>query len=130
MIVGLDLATTSGIALYDDDEVKVTTYKGTPIELLTKIESYLKPGSLCVIEEHKHFRNAKTTRSLLERNGFIFWSLVAKGYEVQKLFPGKGRLQLIKAYHDRYKLTKDEVDAIALINFHLQVFEPLKVSKL
>lgn len=37
-----------------------------------------------VIERLHHFRNAKTTRSLLERYGYLFYGLAERGYQVQE----------------------------------------------
>lgn len=119
MIVGLDIATSSGIALYDGEKICVTTFKGTPVELVDYIESIIPQNSTVIIERHVHFLNANTTRSLLERLGYVKYSLIKNGHAVSDLFPGKGRKQLIEAYKS-VGYTKDELDAIILINAHLK----------
>lgn len=124
MIVGLDIAKTSGIAILDKNGlVSVFKFTGDPIELLGYIKSKIESNSTVIIERHVHFRNAKTTRSLISRLGFIEWSLRSENHVVSDIFPGKGRKVLIE-YYQSLGFTKDEYDAIILIHFHLSIFEP------
>ena len=124
MIIGLDLATRSGIAVLDGETITVSTHKGTPIELLSKIESIIRGERVekVIIERHVHFLNAKTTRSLIGRIGYIEWSLRKNGHDVIDLFPKK-RKELIASY-SALGYDKDEYDAIILINEWLARSEP------
>jgi len=120
MIVGLDIATSSGIATLDENNiVTVWTHKGDPIELLECIKAKINPWSTVIVEKHVHFRNAKTVRSLISRLGFIEWSLRSEGHLVVDIFPGKGRKALIEKYQLQ-GFTKDEYDAIILIHCYLK----------
>ena len=127
-ILALDLAKNrSGLALYEDGIISTWNVgKNTPISLLDHIKETLQPGDVVIVEEHVHFRGAKTTRVLIELNGFVYWSLVCLGYDVIKLFPYKARKRMSDHYTN---IPDDEKDAVMLIHEHLDSFEPLQVER-
>ena len=134
MIFGLDIAKRTGIASYNHktDEVFVTTFAGSPIELLGCVKSLLPLPEFVekvVIEKHVHFRNANTTRALLERLGYVKWSLQNFGYETVDLFPGRGR-KFLTARYAYLGFDKDELDAITLLNAYLQREEPFEIEQI
>lgn len=130
MIVTLDLSTTcTGVGFYDgSDVVKYTTITGSPLAQLAQIESVLNPLDEVVYEQHVHFRNGKVTRMLNEHNGYIAHRLRESGFAVSSLFPGKGRKQLI-AHYEKLGLSKDELDAVILVNAFLKQKEPFTVER-
>lgn len=88
--IGLDVAQTVGIAVYDGDSAKVTDARSYPyIQLILIVrlaQKYILGGYLItfVMEQPVHFQNAKTTRELLGRYGYLRWSLIHNGYDVQE----------------------------------------------
>ena len=129
MLVGLDLSIScTGIAILEDDSSKVYTFEiaGNPLQQLEQIKAFLYPFSEVVYEQHVHFRNAKVTNKLIELNGYIHFSLEALGYNVSGLFPRKDRKALLAQY-EGYKLSKDELDSVALLHYHLQPTKPFEV---
>ena len=129
MLVGLDLSTScTGIAILEDDSNKVYTFEitGNPLQQLEQVKAFLHPFSEIVYEQHVHFRNAKVTNKLIELNGYIHFSLEALGYNVSGLFPRKGRKALLAQY-EGYSLSKDELDSVVLLHYHLQPTKPFKV---
>lgn len=97
--IGLDLATVSGIALYNPNnpEATVLEKKGDPVYLwnflwgFTDGFRYMGDPYTVVIEEIHDFRNAKTTRSLLERTGYIKYQFISLGVEVIMAGPSEVR---------------------------------------
>jgi hypothetical protein len=91
--LGLDLATISGIALWHPftHTAEVVQVKGDPIETFAFLARVIMPllgkfqPTVCMEQSH-HFINAKTTRSLLERYGFIKYSLMCnyKGMRIEE----------------------------------------------
>lgn len=76
--VGLDLATTAGVAFLSEDlsSCRVYEIKGNPFEQFYQIQQMISDDpAVWGIEELHIFRNAKTVRSLAERSGFIKWML-------------------------------------------------------
>lgn len=129
-VLALDLAKArSGMAYYDGS--KITTWNvgpSSPVLLYQGLAEFAStnPIDVVLIEEHVHFRSAKTTRVLIETNGYVYWSFVRDGYSVQKLFPFKSR----KRMKDQYlTIPDDERDAALLIHEHLGSFEPLLVER-
>lgn len=90
--IGLDVATMAGIAKWipEINVAVVDEMKGTPNHQLQYIiNSVLPPKEMAVetifvLEKPFHFQNANTTRSLLERYGFIKYSLLGFGYQVRE----------------------------------------------
>ena len=78
VFVGLDLATTAGMAMLSEDLNFCWVYelKGNPYEQFFQIQNIIcNQPAVWGIEELHCFRNAKTVRSLAERSGFIKWML-------------------------------------------------------
>lgn len=78
--IGLDLAIVSGICVLNAEskEAFLFQHKGTPLELLSFLVTFVLDGTTTQkvgIEELHQFRNATTTRSLLQRSGFIRYTL-------------------------------------------------------
>lgn len=112
--IGLDIATVTGIAIYlpENNKSKVVQYKGTPTQLLGFLQRHIVWGygnykRVFVLEEPHHFRNATTTKSLLERYGFIKYSLIN-----HVILPVEVNLNSVRSYF-RAK-TKDEVHSYFL----------------
>ena len=130
MIVALDLSTTcTGVAFYNGgDKVQVLEIQGSYLAQFSQIESLLEPGDQVVYERHVHFRNGNVTRMLNELNGYVAYRLREEGYDVESRFPGKGRKKLIAAY-EKLGLSKDEMDAVILVNSFIDSTKPLKVER-
>lgn len=114
--IGLDMATTTGIAVYHP-EVEIAwcyLHKGTPIELADKVGrliTYVRKVNIWptdnitfAVERLHLVRNMNTVRSLLERYGYIKYNLLAAGYEVLEYGPLPPRKFLGKEF-----TTKEEV---------------------
>lgn len=132
-IIALDLANTSGVAIYDTvlKSVTINTIKGNPLEQMTKLDAimcfFLPEETLIIIEEHVYFKFVIAARSLMERIGFIKWSFVKQGFEVVQFFPYKARKQMLKKHY--LKLDKDRKDALLLIHQHIESYEPFEDIK-
>lgn len=127
-IIGLDLANTSGIAVFDTvtKEVKVNVLKGNPLEQMSKIKSVMysflsASQTTFVIEEHVYFKFRIAARSLMERIGFIKWSLIQDGFEVVQFFPYAARKKMLKTHY--LNLDKDRKDALLLIHQYIESYE-------
>lgn len=135
MLIGLDLATVSGVALaWSPNEcVYVASIKGDPIVQLDQIRDmiieYRRGGENVnvIIEQHVHFRAAKTTRSLIERIGYTRYSLYNDGHNVNVIWPYKSRKAKLHNQYERRGFKKDETDALLLIHEGLSIFEPFSV---
>jgi hypothetical protein len=142
---GLDIATTMGVALWEPEShvALVTEVKGSPVEqyvyiynniiLTNRKESYIERWVqvedinkiVFTLEQLAYFRNAKTTRSLLERLGYIKYSLLSVGQEVNEVTATVARRSfgvikkhpIMKIFQDRtdMKLTDNHTDALALV---------------
>lgn len=129
-ILSLDLAKNrTGVAYYDGTSIQTWNYgPSLPTDLYTQLSLFAMANevNLVLIEEHKHFRNAATTRVLIELNGYVHWSFVRDGFLVKKLFPYKSRKRMIDQYAN---IPDDERDAALLIHEHLGVFEALPIER-
>jgi hypothetical protein len=104
LYLGLDTATVTGVALLNPVSNSAIVYetKGIPNLQYKFIDNLLKGIEVTckahvetiAMEELRNFRNAKVTRSLLGRYGFILWSLRGMGYEVQEIAPKVARAKL------------------------------------
>lgn len=131
--IGLDTATLMGVAVWNPDRhiAVVTQNKGTPIEQLYFINQnvfgLMEETADCefVMEVLHNFRNAVTTRSLLERYGFLKWSLKAVQFEVEEVSPDMARsflgtkekedtFRYFTKYFDGSMLTNNHTDALAV----------------
>jgi len=88
--IGLDLAIVSGICVLDAErkEAFLFQHKGSPIELLSFLITFILDGTTAQkvgIEELHQFRNATTTRSLLQRSGFIRYTLESYGIDTKEI---------------------------------------------
>lgn len=94
--IGLDLATLAGVAiLYPGNFAAVTVMKGNPIQQFMHVGSIVNglkvPELSIVLEMPVDFLNANTTRSLLERYGFIKWNLIGSGFTPLEVRPKEAR---------------------------------------
>lgn len=136
--VGLDCAETMGVAYlrYDVERgpvAQVTEIVGTPLEQLKGINKLMVREDtantasplLFVFEQQHNFRNAITARSLLERQGFLKWTLTSLGFQVADVSPDVARkylgtgskggtLQFFREISDDIKLTDNHTDALAV----------------
>lgn len=127
--IALDIARSCGVAvLYKNNVVKVTTIVGTPQQQLSALIDLIGENKnfTLAIEKLTYFRNANTIRSLLERSGYLKFSLIEK-YEISsvhgisatnarksmKLKSKKGVLNFFKKFYK--KINDDESDALALL---------------
>jgi Holliday junction resolvasome RuvABC endonuclease subunit len=127
LFVGLDIATKMGVAFVNFGSKKITTvvYKGTPqiqLERLVDVVGDFE-GVVVRIETLVSFRNAKTTRSLLTRTGYISHSLENEKATIEYVTPTEARRFLgvktkaeVKDFFNRFApgITDDEADAIAV----------------
>jgi hypothetical protein len=156
IFIGMDCAIVGGVACYDPNEhiALVTELKGTPLNHLQQINALLillKGWSLrdkvFVFETLVHFRNAVTVRSLLERTGFLKWSLTGVGFETYDVDPNTARKFLgtgtkeatLKFFAPNFKgsfLTNNHTDALAIALYKANMdgytpnFKQLKVERL
>lgn len=131
MIVGLDIATSTGVVYYNGKVFSCTTYKGTPDYQLQMILDVLGDevnGSIIYIEQMNKFLNADTTRSLLHRVGYIKLTLEKLGASVKMVnamsvrkFIGAKNKEEVKAMFAPFGLNSDEADALALVLFGEQI---------
>jgi hypothetical protein len=135
--IGLDTATISGIALWypQTNRARVVQVKGDPIEtfgfLIRTIMPMVKGKEqrLCMELTH-HFQNAKTTRSICERYGFIKYSMRCNypllqihevgASEARKNLGTKGKESTFMKLHSHYVgpyFTDNHADALAVAMF-------------
>jgi Holliday junction resolvasome RuvABC endonuclease subunit len=138
--VGLDLATVSGVAIIDSEAIEAVLFevKGTPYEQLKKVLNFLDIQSIdkdnvkWSIEQIHTFLNAKTVRSLLERKGFVMWTLIGNGFEVEEVSPRVARYRFgfkgkkdamaqMEPIIDSPLLTDNHVDAFAVALYHFSL---------
>lgn len=135
--IGLDTATVMGFAFLrtDNNWAFCHVINGNPIEQLKELRSYLstpaglKETSSIVLEKQHNFRNAISSRSLLERYGYLKYSLINEGWDVQEQSPKVVRKKLgfrtIDAKKDLFMMmthyvkrmpafTTDQSDALAV----------------
>lgn len=138
LYVGMDLATTAGVAVYIPitNQAIVFSAKAEPIDqfkrMLTSIQSisdHLRNGVdmrldfLYCLERVHHFRNAKTSRSLIERYGFVKYALLmgeAKVVEVNlnscrswlKVKTKEENFMYYMPYYRGSMFTSDHADAL------------------
>lgn len=91
--VGLDVATWCGIAIFIPSANKATVqdFKGTPLEQAEHIKNYISTDCTVVFELEMYFRNAKTIRSLIERQGYIKHALLWQSCRVTEVPPKSAR---------------------------------------
>lgn len=150
-IVALDIATKSGIAILDNDEMVVYYIEGSPVFQIEEIMKVLEPGTIILVEDFSYFSsiNPKTTANLNQRFGYIYWRLVEANYDVHKCNVNSVRKHLKISSRVKGEVKKqvcdemrmvcqipfstDESDAIALILFYkameIEDLKGLKVSK-
>jgi hypothetical protein len=141
-IVALDIAKTMGVCFHKhpDGNFYCTAYSGTPQEQLEMLLDVLGDdvkNTLFFIEELNSFVNAKTTRSLLHRVGFIKLTLEKLGAKVEmvnamaarKFLGAKNKKDVGNIFQalDFPKMTDDEADALAIMLFALDI-NPLLIK--
>lgn len=129
--VGLDIAETMGVAVWQPEIQRATVYevKGNPVVQLIELgEQILIPlgeedKPLIAIELLTYLRNAKTTRSILERTGFLRHNLLNFGYTVEDVNLNTARRYLgtkskfdtqEKFKHYLKSITDNHADALAV----------------
>jgi hypothetical protein len=131
--IGLDVATVTGISIYQPvwGQAKVTQFRGEPLQLFGFIKEYVLDPYLYytkvfVMELPNHFRNAATTRNLLERYGFIKYTLIDYGQNpvevnlnsVRSYFRTKNKEEVKRYFKPHYKgkkaFTDNHSDALAV----------------
>lgn len=130
---GLDVATRLGIAVWNplENVAHVTMVKGEPIEQVVRIlevagrDAEKGTQLVFVMEVLPSFQNGKTTRSLLERYGYIKYTLMGTGFPVQEVHLSSVRRSLgvtdkmgvfnhfLPKYTGEHLLT-DHTDALAV----------------
>lgn len=128
--LGLDVAQTTGIAYYSGDSAKVTDVKGYPYNQFKLIARLIRKRLeydeevVVVMEQPVHFQNAKTTRDLLQRYGYLKWSLLHTGCKVLEVNLNSVRsflkcrtkqsvFELMLDFYVGSRLTDDMTDALA-----------------
>lgn len=131
--VGLDTAKWTGIAAWNPlvHAAEVVQVKGEPVEQLLFISQHILNYAaehvefIFVMEKQHNFRNATTARSLLERYGYLKYSLLSIGYEVREAGPHpvrkniccKSKEETFRRFIPFYEgdvLTDNHTDALAL----------------
>lgn len=132
MVVALDVATSLGVVYkHPNGKFYCTTYKGTPVQQLEMLLDVLGDDvttCLVIIEQLNDFMNANTTRSLLERIGYLKNSLLKVGADikmvnamsVRKYLGVKGK-EGVKELFSKYGLDSDQSDALAVMLYGLEL---------
>lgn len=135
-IVALDIAKRMGVIFYNhpDGVMFCTTYEGAPDEQLQMLLDVLGDevsDCLFLIEELNTFVNAKTTRSLLHRVGYIKLTLEKLGAEVKmlnamsvrKYIGAKNKADVRKVFYSLGlpEMSEDEADALAILCFGMDI---------
>ena len=139
-IIGLDIATKTGVAILDGNSLKAYYIEGSPLFQIQKILPLITQDCEIVIEDFSYFnyRNPVTTAQLNQRLGYIFWRLaeektVVKKYNVntvrkqlgisgsRKSGEQKKLLNSNICFETKLKFTPDETDAIALIMYDIGI---------
>lgn len=127
--IALDVAKSCGVAiLYSSGVVRVTTVVGSPQQQLDRLVEIIGDNNefSLVIETLTYFRNAKTIRSLLERSGFLKYSLMnsylikkieqVSATDARKALRVKSKGEALKFFRKYLpKINNDESDALALL---------------
>lgn len=100
--VGLDTAKNMGVAFYRPDNHCVMTLelKGNPLQQLSSLKALIanhekiETELVFVFERLHNFLNANTTRDLLTRYGFLYYSLLQAGATVCEVSPRPARSAL------------------------------------
>ena len=137
-IIGLDIATKTGIAILEDNNVRVYYIEGSPVYQWEIIKSEITPDSIIVIEDFSYFnaKNPFTTAILNQRLGYLYWRIVEEQIPVNKYNvntvrkslgitnkkAGEQKKEVRKALRavTRLKLTY-ESDALALLLYHIRI---------
>lgn len=136
IFIGLDVAERMGVATWNPqlNKAYVHVAKGSPIhqldyifkEVLVEPEPLVEePKFIFVIERLHNFQNKNTVRSLLERTGFIKYSLISAGFRVEEVSPLMARAYLgvstkenlrvkLEQYFTGIRMTDDHSDALAV----------------
>lgn len=131
--IGLDIATRTGVAFQynNDPKIQVMEVHGDPVKLLETIYEIIPKDHVAKVYYEKlvHFRNARTVRDLLERSGFVRWSLKNDGYLVDEVHVQSVRSwlgvknkaeakELIKGVSNcKVKITDNHSDAVGVLLF-------------
>lgn len=107
--LGIDIAALCGVAVYIPEKNRALVFetKGTPVQQLEEInwivQNCTKDAQVVyvVFEKQYYFRNANTTRDLLERYGFLKWSLMACGFDIWEVGPSTARAFLGIPYNPK-----------------------------
>lgn len=131
---GLDVATKLGIALWNplENVAHVEMVKGEPVDQIIRVLEIagfggmeeVPPELVFVMEILPSFQNARTTRSLLERYGYIKHTLKCTGFPVMEVNVSSVRhslgvsskMQVFDYFLPHYMgthLTTDHTDALA-----------------
>jgi hypothetical protein len=135
LYVGLDVATKLGIALWKplENVAHVEMVKGEPVDQVVRVLEVAGFGSggknpvselVFVMETLPSFQNARTTRSLLERYGYLKHTLKCTGFPVMECNISSIRhslgvnkkMQVFDYFLPYYRgthLTTDHTDALA-----------------
>lgn len=130
LMIGLDIAEKMGVVYhrYNSGIYHCTTYQGTPIEQLEMLEDVAGEdveGAVIFYEQLNTFVNANTTRSLLQRAGYLKNSLIKLGaLKVEPVnaiaarkFLGCKDKKAVGDVFKKWNLNQDEADAMAIFLF-------------
>lgn len=149
--VGLDIATITGIALWHPmtHTAEVVQVKGDPMETFGFIVKVIMPlvgkyQPTIVLENQFVGVNSVTTRKLIERYGFIKYSLMCnyQGIRIEEVYPAsvrsffkaKGKKEVMDILATRFTgpyLTDNHTDALACCIYQSKTDEiPFQLSTL
>lgn len=139
-IIGLDIATKTGVAILEGNTIKAYYIEGSPLFQMRKILLEITSDCEIVIEDFSYFnyRNPVTTAQLNQRLGYIFWRLIEEKTVVKKYNVNTVRKQLGVSgsresgkqkkllnsnirLETKLKFTPDETDAIALVMYDIGI---------
>lgn len=150
--IGVDPATRTGFAYYFPFSNEATVFEcpGNPLEQWAFLKAMIEmcPSSLVCMEVLHHFRNAITTRDILQRSGYLKWSSTSFGYTprevstpvIRSFLKCKSKEEVKELFAPHYsgigRFTDNHSDALAVAMFsayldgHLQELEIPKIGAL
>lgn len=139
-IIALDVATKTGVAILDGENITVYYIEGSPVFQIRKILQEITNNTEIVVEDFSYFnyRNPATTAQLNQRLGYIVFRLEEDDLKVsrynvntvrkylgvsgsRKTGEQKKLLNHLMRQHTGLKLTTDESDAIALLMYNIRI---------
>lgn len=139
-LIALDVATKTGVATLNKNQINVYYIEGSPVFQIRKILQEITDGTEIVVEDFSYFnyRNPATTAQLNQRLGYLVFRLEEDDLKVsrynvntvrkylgvsgsRKKGEQKKLLNASLRQNTGLKLTLDESDAIALLMYNVRI---------